>query len=274
MVREPAVAGAFYPAEPDILKKEIEKLLERAKLEHKYQKIKGIIVPHAGYVFSGQTAAYAFNAIKDEKFDTIYILAPAHRYPVRGVALYSGEAFLTPLGKVEIDEEAGKEMLSSLIEINNGAHSEEHSIEVELPFLQMIFEKFRIVPMLCGMMSYADCEEVSSYLFKSASKRKSLIVASSDFYHGYNYQECRGTQEKANKLIASFDIKGFADYYYKSEEKGVCIACGGIPIIITLLTTQKLGAKKVNLLHATNSGDVTGEKFGYVVAYSSFVITE
>ncbi len=273
-IREAKFAGMFYPAGPGTLKRRIDEFISRVDITVSGDII-GIIVPHAGYDYSGETAAYAYKQIKGREFKNVIILAPSHRYPLNGGAVYPSGEFETPLGAVKINEELCSKIIneSERIEAIEEAHIEEHSLEVQLPFLQVVLkEGWQLVPMLVGTENFALCLEIADAIVKYLDD-PSLLTISSDFYHGWNYNECVILHKKANELIENFSTEKFFDYYLSHESKGVCVACGGVPITIGMLIAEKLNASEIKLLYYTNSADVIGgAKSGYVVGYSAFTI--
>lgn len=270
-IREPIVAGQFYPDEPKELKYMINSFLKDDKIPRIEGDIYGLIVPHAGYEFSGRTAAYAFKQLEGKNYDTVIIIAPSHTAVFDGTAVYPEGGFKTPLGIAEIDEELAGEIIAghSTIVSATAPHIEEHSIEVVVPFLQVLFEKFKIVPVCMGAYKWEDCEILANAIDKSIGKKRVLIVASSDFYHGYDYEECKRSTEKSVALISDYNTEKFYHYFYEHHS-----ACGGAPIVSLMLSQKKAGTREIISLHSTNSADVTGAYGGYVVGYASFVITE
>jgi AmmeMemoRadiSam system protein B/AmmeMemoRadiSam system protein A len=278
-VREPAVAGAWYPGDKQELQEMIDTFLSQVETERADGEIHGIIVPHAGYAFSGQTAAYAFKQIEGRGFKTVFILGPYHGpkkagAPVsfRGVSVWRSGAYRTPLGLVEIDSEIADGLISfsDRIQFIPEVHREEHSIEMQIPFLQSTLKDFKIVPLLMTDQSLETCKILADAIVSVMGKlpeRKALFVASSDFYHGYDYEECKKSTEKSSNLLSDFDIDGFFETFQKENA-----ACGGGAITTTMLVAKQWGAKTVLPLYATNSGDVTGKKEGWIVGYGSFLI--
>jgi len=151
-VRKPAVAGYFYPSEPDKLKKQIETLLSISKPSRSFNNIFGIVSPHAGYIYSGRTAAYGFNLLKESSYKTVVILSPSHREYFPGVSVYNGDSYETPLGIIELNLEMADKLTSNSRIIFRGieGHREEHAIEVLIPFLQTVLNDFTIVPIVMG----------------------------------------------------------------------------------------------------------------------------
>lgn len=280
--REPKVAGQFYPGKPETLKKMIQDFFENIPETNVEGKIYGIIAPHAGYEYSGQTAAYAFKALQDNvdsdknRSPTVIVIGISHRYPLRGVSIQDQGYFKTPLGNIEIDETVARTIIKNC-KFSDGyveeADAMEHSVEVEVPFLQAALKDFKIVPIMLGIQSIDVCKDLARAIAVSVKDKDVLMVASSDFYHGYDYDECKNTLTKAVSFIKSYDINGFHNYFIENEQRGRCIACAGGTITTTMLATKDLGANKVRHLYSTNSNDVTGMKGDYCVGYASFIIT-
>lgn len=273
-VREPAVAGTFYPGNPDTLGKMIGDFLKNILKTKVKANILGLIVPHAGYEYSGQTAAYAYKELEGRNYKTAIIIGPSHHVSFSGASIYPKGYYETPLGKVEIDEKlsAAISSKSSILRFVPDAHVAEHSVEVQVPFLQTVLKDFKIVPIVMGDQTMETCKVLAKAIAE-AVKDKAVVVASSDFYHGYSYSECVDELRHATNLISNFNIDGFYNTFWEKEKAGICIACGGGPITTCLLACKELGAKNVTLLYSTNSGDVTGRKSGYVVGYASFAIS-
>jgi AmmeMemoRadiSam system protein B/AmmeMemoRadiSam system protein A len=272
-VREPSVAGQFYPGDAEGLKRKIESLLEDPKIEKKEGEIYGIVVPHAGYNFSGLTAAHAFRQLQGEQYDTVVIMGPSHQFPFKGAAVYPAGYFRTPLGDVEIDSAFADALTANSEHVIKGEdpHVGEHSLEVEIPFLQTVLEGFKIVPICMGEQSFESCEALANSVVKTIREfpeQRILMVASSDFYHGYDYEDCKTSLSESVFLISQYNA---TDFYHAFQEKGS--ACGGGCITVCMLAGQKLGARKAVLLYSTNSADVVGVTSGYVVGYASFMLT-
>lgn len=271
-IREPVVAGQFYPGDSETLKHKIQSFLKEVKSPKVKGKIYGIIVPHAGYDFSGQTAAYAFKQIESTEYDTVIILGPSHQVAFKGAAVYPIGYWHTPLGDVGIDSDFAKQLISQskYITGETAPHKLEHSLEVELPWLQMVLKNFKIVPICIGDQSFEFCQVLADAIVGAINElplQKVLLVASSDFYHGYSYEECKQSLSNSCFLISQYNYEKF---YQIFREEGS--ACGGGCIVTLMLALKELGARQISLLYSTNSQDVAGTS-GYVVGYASFVIT-
>lgn len=271
MVREPVVAGQFYPGDKKTLDKTVSELLEKAPKEKIPGRIIGIIVPHAGYQFSGGVAAYSYKLISDfkEQIKTVIMLGPSHQAYFPGAAVYRQGKWKTPLGEVEIDKSLAEKLIGSspIIKDNIRAYSQEHSLEVQVPFLQKSLKDFSILPIMLSEPSFEECEILASAIMSIAKNESILLLASSDLYHGYSYEECVATDKRTLSYIEKLDGQGLE----KALKESAAQACGGFPIVTLILTTKKMGADKAKVLKYTNSNEVMGERFGYCVGYSAVV---
>src|SRR4051812_26126733 len=261
-VRPPAVAGTFYPADPRVLAAEIDDLLgDVDQLAPRLGFPKALIVPHAGYIYSGPVAARAYDDIAPARgiVKRVVLLGPVHRVAVRGLALPAAEFFDTPLGRIPVDREAAAQ-LASLPQVVSSApaHALEHSLEVQLPFLQKALGEFTLVPLAVGM---ASVEEVAAVLERLWGGPETLIVISTDLSHYHAYQDARKIDSGTIARIAARAID------INHDE-----ACGATPLNGLLFLSRKKNLS-VNLLAACSSGDTAGGK-GQVVGYSSFAVHE
>lgn len=264
-VRMPAVAGMFYPSSPSELKAMINKFLANAEKQPIIGKLIGLIVPHAGYVYSGQVAASAYKQMEGMHFDTVVLLGVSHRSAVRGASVYKSGGYATPLGTVEVDTQMAEELMTHdrVFDSQPGPHTIEHSLEVQIPFLQQVLSDFKIVPILMGYWSEAVCSAVSDALAKTIKGKNALLIASSDMSHYHPYGVATRMDHAAISSVQRMDITALMD----DLEAGKCELCGAAPVITTLMTSKKLGVDKVEILQYANSGDVTGDKSGEVVGY-------
>lgn len=259
--RPAAVAGLFYPADARALKQSINTLLNNAARTPAAAVPKALIAPHAGYIYSGPIAASAYATLMTgaEPIQRVVMLGPAHRVPVRGLALPTSEVFVTPLGTVPIDAgvAAAIHPLPQVL-TSDAAHAEEHSLEVHLPFLQAILKRFSLVPLLVGD---ATPEEVSEVLNLLWAGPETLIVISSDLSH---YLPC--AQARIMDADTSAAIVALSQHPLKHEQ-----ACGGAPIS-GLLRAARRRHLLPRLLDLRNSGDTAGGH-GRVVGYGAFAFS-
>lgn len=272
-VRQPAVAGLFYAAESRMLIRQVTELLERAKPKKIKGELKALISPHAGYSYSGLTAAYGYKLLENKKYDTVVIISPSHREYFKGVSIFSGNYYKTPLGDVPIDIELSDAIIAEekLVFRSMSGHHDEHAVEVHLPFLQIALEKFKFIPLVMGDQSPEYCIRLGRTLakvLKSASNgKKVLIVASTDLSHFHPYTIAQQLDQRAIDSIVNFDYAQLlSDLENQTTE-----ACGGGPTAAAMVAAKELGADKVQNNFSCNSGDVTGEK-REVVGYLSAAI--
>jgi AmmeMemoRadiSam system protein B len=267
-IREPAVAGAFYPSDPDVLSNDVRGYLKRAKKEAIEGDIIALVSPHAGYPYSGQVAAHAYKLVEGMEFDDVIVIAPSHRWPFEGASIYNRGGFRTPLGVIPIDGGMCDEImaLDKRFQFIPEAHLGEHSLEVQLPFLQVTLGGCKLVPIvLMGGANYEICQALGKAIAECLKERNALIIASSDLTHSNNYQQVVEQDERLAHHIVEFDIKGLTEDLRKER----CQACGEGPILATMMAAQTLGGDKGRVLNLTNSGDVTGDKRpgNYTVGY-------
>ena len=233
-IRKPAVAGTFYPEDPAELREMVSTFLKQAKPGGEVPK--AVIVPHAGYIYSGPIAASAYAQVAPArgKIKRVVLLGPSHRVPFRGLAASGADAFATPLGNVPIDKKA-IEMIQDLpqVEILDAAHVMEHSLEVQLPFLQEVLGEFSLVPLAVGE---ASSEEVAEVLEQLWGGPETLIVISSDLSHYHDYRTAGKMDRATSKAIESL----------KPEDIDDDQACGRIPISGLLVAAKKHGLQREN----------------------------
>jgi len=263
-VRAPAVAGAFYPASASRLEAAVSAYLKAARLPQMDGVVRAVIAPHAGYIYSGPIAGHSFKALSPLPDDaTVYLLGPAHYVPVRDVAVGDFTQMETPLGAVSVDVARGRSLAknSACITIQNDAHLPEHSLEVELPFLQMIAQtRFNVIPMLFGQ---PNVECVAHALLPDIADDPNVrIVVSSDLSHYHPYSTARRLDAAFIEAVLSGDLTAVI----RGE------ACGRYPIAALMRIAKALGWAP-HLLDYRNSGDTTGDK-RQVVGYVAIAYTE
>ncbi|MDY0387817.1 MAG: MEMO1 family protein [Methanolobus sp.] len=264
-MRQTTVAGQFYPNNPKSLKKELSRCFKDLVISEK--PILGAVVPHAGYIYSGEVAAHAYAQLP--KADTYVLFGPNHTGYGSAVAM-SQDTWMTPFGVVETDREIGKLLAGSIIDFDELAHHFEHSIEVQLPFLQHMFASdFKILPICMGLQDEETAIEVGQELARAvkSSGKKVVFIASSDFTH---YQPATIASDNDHYLIESILKMDIPEFYRRKEERNIS-ACGFGPIAAMLAATMEFGAKKASLLKYATSGDVTGDMSG-VVGYAAITL--
>ncbi len=268
-IREPAVAGAFYPDKPEVLSRDVKKYLENAKKEKIEGEIVALVSPHAGYMYSGQVAAFAYKLVEEKTFDSVVVVAPSHRALLKGASLYDRGGYRTPLGVVPVDTELSKKMMERKKEIQflPEAHSQEHSLEVQLPFLQVALKSFKLIPIVMEpYWNWETCQSVASAIAETVKGKRVLLVASTDLSHFYTYNIAVELDKIFLNHIERFDVEGLNRDLKSNRTE----ACGGGAVITIMLAAKMLGANGGKVLKYANSGDVTGDR-GRVVGYAAAV---
>ncbi len=262
MIRKPVVAGQFYPDR----KEDLENMI-RYCMEHKYgpgrdsiksnEKILGIVCPHAGYMYSGPTACHSYKSIVFQNPELVIIIGPNHFGVGKDVATMIDAQWQTPLGTVQVDSESAKQVteISKVIEIDEFSHSQDHSLEVQVPMLQEILSNdFQILPIILRSQDMETAIDVGNAVTEIARKKNSVIVASSDFTH---YEENSFAHKQDKALIEPILEMNVEKFYHVLKEKRVT-ACGYGSIASTVIACKNLGAVKGKLLSYATSGDVSG----------------
>jgi AmmeMemoRadiSam system protein B len=275
-VRRPTQAGAFYEGDAEALKTQIEncylqelgpKKLPKFNLNGP-REVVGLVCPHAGYMFSGAVAANAYYELaQDGKPDTVVILGPNHTGYGSALALMSEGVWRTPLGDVEIDGETANQIVQEtrLVDVNDLAHRFEHSIEVQLPFLQYLYgSEFKFVPVCFQLQDLSSAVEVGKALVEVLASHNAVVIASSDMTHYEPQGNAAAKDLAALKAVEAMDEKRF----YSIIEAQNVTACGYGPIAAVVTYAKGLGAKEAKLLCYKNSGDVTGD-YSSVVGYAA-----
>ncbi|MCS7285748.1 MAG: AmmeMemoRadiSam system protein B [Anaerolineae bacterium] len=273
-IRKPAVAGQFYPSDPEELSRMVEAMLARAeKVLTSPPQI--LIVPHAGYIFSGQVAAWAFKQVEGLRYDAVVIIGVNHYVPgFQQVSVYAGDAFETPLGLVPIAGDIAKSLLKHEgIVFDKEPHKREHSIEVEVPFIQKALPDTPIVPIVVGEPVEKNAPLLADALAKVAKGRKLLFVASSDLSHYPSYQDARRVDRATLEAILSMDPQNFLKTTEEWMNKGIpnlgTCACGRGAILTALFLAQKLALNRATVLRYANSGDTPFGDAERVVGYGA-----
>ena len=266
-VREPAVAGMFYSGRKENLTREVAVFLENSNVVEDVQQVYGLVAPHAGYLYSGGVAARAYRQIVDREYDVVIVISPSHRVYFDEVSVFNGSAYSTPLGPVQVDKELAQEICAcheDLLYSDLGHDVDEHALEVHLPFLQIVLEEFKLVPIVMGNQDKGNIKILSDALAKTLKGKKALIVASTDLSHYYNHTKASVLDEVVLENTKNFD----EDKLYDDIQSGACEMCGSGPLITTMKACRVLGATKSKVLLYRNSGDVTGDR-NQVVGYMS-----
>jgi len=268
-IREPALAGSWYPGDPEILSRDVKRYLENAKKEKVDGEIVALVSPHAGYMYSGQVAAYAYKLIEGKSFDTVVVVGPSHRFPFKGASLWDRGGFRTPLGVVPVDDELSKKLMEKRKEIRfiPEAHNQENSLELQIPFLQTVLKSFKLVPIAMEPdWSWETCQYLASAIAEAVKGKRVLLVASTDLSHFYTYNIAVELDKIFLNHIERFDVEGLNRDLKNNRTE----ACGGGPVVTIMLAAKMLGANHGKVLKYANSGDVTGDR-SRVVGYAAAV---
>ena len=269
-IRKPVASGSFYPDSAPILAERIKQFLGWAEPQILQQDILAIIVPHAGYDYSGSVAAYAFKGLKQRPFKTVVIIGSSHFEYFDGISVYPQGAWQTPLGNVSCDSELANQLIQGDEKISffEPAFSREHSLEVELPFLQIVLDDFKIVPIVMGKLSFRNCQVLAQALVEAIGQRDDvLVVASTDLSHYHSYEQASKIDRRTINTLEQFRPQTL----YYNAVSGENELCAAAAVITAMLYAQARGAEELSVLKYANSGDVTGDR-ARVVGYLSAVI--
>jgi AmmeMemoRadiSam system protein B/AmmeMemoRadiSam system protein A len=270
-IKEADLAGSWYPASGAQLEKELKSYLDAATPPKTDGDILALVVPHAGYAYSGPVAAYGYKAVRDKGIKTVIILGFSHRKYFDGVSVYGGNAWKTPLGEIAVDTAMANKIISSnpRFKFQSELFDGENSIEMQIPFIQTALNgDVKIVPIAFGDQDFSDAQALATALAGLVKGRRDcLIVASTDLSHYYPYQEASSIDGYTIGALGRSKAKEF----YDEARMGTCELCGLMPVTTSLLVAQTLGYDKIKTLKYANSGDITGDK-SKVVGYVSAAI--
>jgi AmmeMemoRadiSam system protein B/AmmeMemoRadiSam system protein A len=279
-VREPAVAGKFYPESAARLKLAVETFLQDAA-PVKVQKPIAIIVPHAGYIYSGQICADGFKQVANQKYDVIVILGTKHtNSDMEKISLYPGDGFRTPLGVAQVESDiihSLKKADPTDCMLDKSLHESEHSVEVMVPFIQVVFPKAKIVPVVVGSQDMRTCIRFGQALAKVLKNKQALIIASSDLSHYPGYEDANIVDGETLAAIAGLDPVAFRATLQAHRDKNITnlgtSACGEAPIMAAMAAAKSLGATDGVVVSYANSGDTSVGDRSRVVGYGAVVLT-
>ena len=269
-VKEPAVAGAFYPADPGDLGRSVSAYLTAAGAQRVEGRLIALLAPHAGYVYSGQVAAYTYRHITDRPVDTVILIGASHTAAYPGAAVYAAGSWRTPLGTVKINEKIAASLVNEKAEVTffRDAFTREHSLEVQLPFLQQTLKQFTIVPLLLGAPTQASFTHLAERLTKVLQENdRAIIVVSTDLSHYHDAGTAVMKDRKVIDAVTRMSVGDLQDLLARNEGE----ACGGHAVLLAMAVSRNLGATNGVLFRYANSGDVTGDR-GRVVGYAALGI--
>jgi hypothetical protein len=268
-IRKPVWAGQFYDADKEKLSSQIDAFLQGVKTKPAITKdIQALICPHAGYVYSGQVAAYAYSLVQDKKYDSVIVIGPSHRYGFQGCSIYPKGGFETPLGVAQVDES----LASKLSELSGfrfipQAHQEEHSVEVQIPFIQKVLPEAKIVPIVMGYPEEKTIDTLANALANILPQKNILVVASTDMSHFLSKEEANKVDAATISLVQNLKTSTLVRKMEAQEN----ILCGGGPVASVLLYLQKKGTPKVEILKYADSSDA-GTPESRVVGYMAAAV--
>jgi len=271
-IRPAAVAGTFYPADRTELESLVGSCLETDSAPKNEDKIVALVSPHAGLIYSGKVAGEGYHLLKNRNLTKIIILAPSHYEYFEGGTVYGGTAYSTPMGDISINSELSNELVEGCeyLSFSSIGHGREHSLEVQLPFLQMVLNNdFEIVPIIVGDIDMAMVADIASVISNSVNRSISdvLMIASTDLSHFHKQDEAN----LLDNLTAGFIENMSIDELYAACKSGECEACGINPLLTVMEASKIMGSNDVEILKYATSGDVSGD-YSSVVGYLSAVI--
>ena len=270
MIRNPVVAGGFYPGAQKVLEEQVKAFIENVKMKEKFKDILGIISPHAGYVYSGQCAAYGFKALQQKDFETAVIIAPSHRFGNFKYSAGDYEEYITPLGKIKVNKKLTKQLLEyDEFDFFPLAHNSEHSLEVQLPFLQIINQKAQIVPILLGNQNVENSRNLAKILAEVFKDKltTTVFIISTDLSHYYDSDTASNMDLELASKIETMQINEVERLFNEHRSE----ACGFGGILTLLHLAKKLHYTQLKNLKYTHSGEVSGD-FKQVVGYLASIV--
>jgi AmmeMemoRadiSam system protein B len=271
-IRRPAVAGSWYPRDPETLRRDVTHYLGDASAVPGGEII-ALIAPHAGLVYSGPVAAYAYKALERRAFPLAVLLGPSHFAAFEGIAVHPAGAFETPFGPLPVPDEAVDCITAAapIARVYAAAHAREHSLEMQLPFLGYLLPGIPILPLLMGYQTRDTIVAVAEALASAFEGRGVLLVASTDLSHFFPAEQALALDARVQDFVGRFDPMGLlgAMEAYPEHERGRFVACGGGPAVSVMLAAQRLGARESRVLRYAHSGDVSGDMsavVGYLAA--------
>jgi AmmeMemoRadiSam system protein B/AmmeMemoRadiSam system protein A len=263
------VAGQFYADDGAALRREVVAHLQTAESKRLSGPLAALLAPHAGYMYSGPVAGWAYRQVMDRSFETVVVLAPSHRVPFRGVSVFPRGAYRTPLGDVEVDQDRCQALIQASPSVREfpDAHGPEHALEVQLPFLQVALkEGWRLVPLVMGSQDLETARAVAEALRKVLGDTPALVVASSDLSHFHPSSRAEALDRKALQYLERVDPEGL----WAEARGGRVEACGLGPVLVAMLMAQREGIREGTLLRYAHSGDVSGDH-SRVVGYAAML---
>jgi hypothetical protein len=276
-LRKAAVAGSWYPSDPDRLRHEVDTHLAGVDTAPDIAPT-AVVAPHAGLLYSGPIAAHAYQAVQGSGYDVAVLVGPSHFVGFDGVSVYAHGAFATPLGPAVIDEAIAGRFLSAAPRIvveYPRAHEREHSLEMQLPFIRCLLPDTPIVPLVMGFQTRETIVTLARVLAETLAGTRALMIASTDLSHYFDAVRAAELDARVVGHVGRFDWEGLLDEMerYPEHERGRFVACGGGPAVSVMHAARALGATRAAVLKRADSGDVSGDK-AQVVGYMAAVFGE
>jgi AmmeMemoRadiSam system protein B len=265
-IRPAAVAGTWYPGTPGALAQEVDVYLGAAT-SAPASRLQAIIAPHAGIMFSGPVAAYAYGASAAGDYDVAVLIGPSHFAAFEGAALWPDGAFDCPLGPAQVDEAGARALAESpIVHKLPSAHRREHSLEMQLPFLRRVHPNLPIVPVLIGFQRRETIDALAEAVVRAFARRRALLIASTDLSHYFDAETAARLDARVQHCVNTFDPEALLDLFeeYPEHERGRYVACGGGAAIAVMKAARTLGAKQGRVLKYAHSGEVSGDYDGVV----------
>jgi len=270
-IRRAVVAGTWYPGSPAAIAAEVDRYLAGVASPAVPGRLVALISPHAGLRYSGPVAAYGYGLLRGRSAMTVVLVGPSHHAAFDGVALWARGAFETPLGRVPIAEDLASELLATNTGLADDprAHRHEHSLEMQLPFLQHLVPGLRMVPMLMGSQSRGEVDALAATLARVLAGREVLLVASSDLSHYQAAPMANRLDAEVVECVRGFDPEGLMARLERRHDH----ACGGGPMVAVMKAARSLGADRATVLRYADSGDVGERDKSRVVGYLSAALS-
>ncbi|HJR58499.1 MAG TPA: AmmeMemoRadiSam system protein B [Vicinamibacterales bacterium] len=270
-MRKAAVAGTWYPGSAGALRRDVDAYLDDAAIAVS-GRLQAIIAPHAGLMFSGPVGAWAYKAASPGRYDVAFLVGPSHFVGFDGISVWPEGAFDSPFGPAPVDAAAAAVMLQSPIAQDlPAAHSREHSLEMQLPFLRLLFPDVPLVPIVIGYQTRATIEALAGALAEAARPRRALLIASTDLSHYFDAATAASLDARVQDHINRFDPEGLLALFeqYSEHDRGRYVACGGGAAIAVMLASRLLDARHGRVLKYSHSGEISGDHdavVGYLAA--------
>lgn len=265
-IRHSPIAGSWYPGDQQSLRSTLDRYLQEAEIADIPGTIRGLIAPHAGYPYSGPVAAHAYKQVMDQRYEVVIVIAPLHRIHAGPIAMTQYRYYETPLGLVPVDDEL-VQTLSKRIQVQFVGRDNEHSLEIQLPFLQHVLPEVNLLPIMLGTQDPDACQQLGQVVGDLVTDRQALFVASTDLSHFHTQSRAQTLDQRFVQAVEAYDLNRLASDLAQRKTE----ACGAGPVLTVMAAAERLGSAHARILRHATSGDVTGD-MGNVVGYAAGVI--